>query len=79
MELTVSKNEANKNAVALEKLMTLFFSQDFMLWGFWDGAMNKSLVKLFNLKDKILCYKYNDKIFPPPNRTCKLRFYPHET
>lgn len=49
-----------------------------MFWGFWDGVMNKLFVKLFNLKDKILCYKYNDKIFLFLNRICKLRFYLYE-
>lgn len=40
-ELTVSENDANKKAVALENLMTLFFShpavEGIMLWGFWDS------------------------------------------
>lgn len=50
-ELTVSENDANKKAVALENLMTLFFShpavEGIMLWGFWDGAIHNAPAKLF--------------------------------
>lgn len=50
-ELTVSENDANKKAVTLENLMTLFFShpavEGIMLWGFWDNAINKPPAKLF--------------------------------